>query len=143
MRFLLTSLDGGITYAPDGTEFENMQILDFIEADNVIEARRKFLEENPNVLTHGYEDKYNLRFYVIEDALFPEEDTNFFDFSLCKNEIIFWGTSIGNLKFPLDEETKEILKENNFVEGETVEFSEEIVQKLYRKFVLQVLNERM
>ena len=42
MRFLVASMDSGRTFAPDGEEFENMQILGFIDADSIIEARQNY-----------------------------------------------------------------------------------------------------
>ena len=46
MRFLVASMDSGRTFAPDGEEFENMQILGFVDANSIIEARKKFFTEN-------------------------------------------------------------------------------------------------
>ena len=53
MRFLVASMDSGRTFAPDGEEFENMQILGFIDAESIIEARHKFITKNSGLLEHG------------------------------------------------------------------------------------------
>ena len=50
MEYHVVSMDSGATYAPDGTEFNNMQILGCVEAGNVIEARKKFMEENKDMM---------------------------------------------------------------------------------------------
>ena len=132
MRFLVASLDSGLTLAPDGEEFENMQIIAFVEAINICEARRKFFAENKYALLHGYGSKYKLKFYVCEDSEYPEDGNNFFEYSSQDMTMHFWGTSLGDIIVPLDNESARILEDNGVEENEILEFSEEVVLELYK-----------
>ena len=137
MKFLVASMDSGRTFAPDGEEFENMQVLGFVEASNIIEARHKFINDNSELLSHGYGSECNLKFYYYEDTATPEEDSNFFEYSLNKNELHFWGSTIGSYSAQLDDDTLFFLKNNGINENEVIEFSNESVQLLYRKVIYQ------
>ncbi len=139
MEYHVVSMDSGATYAPDGTEFNNMQILGCVEAGNVIEARKKFMEENKDMMSHGYEDKFPLRFYVVDDALDPLDDDIFFAYSLKENEMTFLGLTVGSLRVPLDDETKKFLEENDVPEGEIIELYEDDVRELYHKVVSKLM----
>lgn len=139
MEYHVVSLDSGATYAPDGTEFNNMQILGRVEAENIVEARKKFMEENKEMVSHGYEDKFPLRFYVVDDALNPLDDDNFFEYSLKENKMTFWGLTVGSLRVPLDEEMKKFIDENELPEGDVIQLDEEEVRELYHKVVSKLM----
>ncbi len=138
MQYHVVSLDG-TTFAPDGTEFNNMQILGCVEADNIVEARKKFLEENRDMLSHGYEDKFPLKFYAAEDAWEPEGSDEYCEFSLKENIITFFGASIGSLRVPLDDEMKRFIDENELPADELMEFCEDDVWELYHKVVSKLM----
>ena len=137
MRFLVASMDSGRTFAPDGEEFENMQILGFVDANSIIEARKKFFTENSELLKHGYGSEWDLKFYSCEDTTYPEESDNFFEYSLQKNEMHFWGSTIGSFVVPLNSDIISFLKNNDIEENEPIEFFDKTVMQLYQQVLKQ------
>lgn len=113
MEFLVASLDAGETFAPDGKRFENMQILGFVTADSILDARKKFFTENEELLLHGYGSKFALKFYVCEDSEYPKKHNNFFKYSVQQKTMYFWGESIGCMNIPLEEEYLVFLKKES------------------------------
>ena len=142
MRFLVASMDSGRTFAPDGKEFENMQILGFVDANSIIEARQKFITENLELLTHGYGSEWDLKFYSCEDTAYPEESENFFEYSLSNNEMHFWGNTIGFFSVPLNKDILSLLEENGIEENEPIEFFDETVKLLYHQVMKQRFHSR-
>lgn len=135
MRFLVASMDSGRTFAPDGEEFENMQILGFVDANSIIEARKKFFTENSELLKHGYGSEWDLKFYSCEDSVSPEESENFFKYSLSHNQMHFWGSTIGFFSVPLNKDILSLLKEKGIEENDPIEFFDETVKLLYQQVI--------
>ena len=137
MRFLVASMDSGRTFAPDGEEFENMQILGFVDANSIIEARKKFFTENSELLKHGYGSEWDLKFYSCEYSASPEESENFFKYSLSHNQMHFWGSTIGSFSVPLNSDIISFLKNNDIEENEPIEFFDKTVMQLYQQVLKQ------
>lgn len=108
MKYLLYSIEG-YTESPNSTELDNVQILSFIVANNLIDAQLEIDKLLPELLNLGF-SKENLHLKVYEDIdndYINEIETYLIDSNIG---IILTGTNFGKLIIPNSKETEELIQ---------------------------------